>query len=354
MLDSFGDLGRPSQPVEKTVMRRWTSRKIRCQNRCQNRCQKTGFTLIELLVVIAIIALLIGILLPALAKARLAAQKMLGQANHRSVQQGLAIYADENDGHMPAGHDASTGSWAYCWPAQIRLAMGGEDKSMEVFRNPGAGKDYPVDWYKHISERSRFRAREEIGMDFGYELDEIMVVHRSGRINYNDIENGFTTFSFAWNESGTADSFVSDPGTPGATLMLGMGMHINPRDNFYSVLPGPRLEAVSQYGPRQHMIQEPSNMIAITDSFVDADNDPWATPLSSYPAAQPGGYFNGQANFAFLDGHVEAQKVRDYTLISPSDTDPGNDWQSHTDDPAWKARMRRWNNDGKPHVEYWQ
>lgn len=131
--------------------------------------------------------------------------------------------------------------------------------------------------------------------------------------------------------------------------MLGMGMHINPRDNFYSVLPGPRLEAVSQYGPRQHMIQEPSNMIAITDSFVDADNDPWATPLSSYPAAQPGGYFNGQANFAFLDGHVEALKVEDYVLRNDDAAlgIVGNGWDS--EDTAWKSRMRRWNSDARPH-----
>ncbi|MFI4870859.1 MAG: type II secretion system protein [Phycisphaerales bacterium JB061] len=326
---------------------------MRCQRPSRTRSH-TGFTLIELLVVIAIIALLIGILLPALAKARLAAQKMLGQANHRSVQQGVTLYADQFDGEMPTGHDASTGSWAYSWPAQVRLGMGGDDKSMEVFRNPGAGKDFPVDWYKYLSERSRYRARDGIGMDFGYAEDEIMVVHRPGRFNFRDVEGGFATFSFAWNESGTADSFVTDPKVPGATLMLGMGMHVNPRDMFYSDNAGERREAVSQYGPRIHMVREPSNMIAITDSFVDVNNDPWVSPLGIYPATHPGGYFGGQANFAFLDGHVEAQRVTDYTLINDSDSGPGNDWQSETDDPSRKARMRRWNNDGKPHVEYWQ
>lgn len=313
-----------------------------------------AFTLIELLVVIAIIALLIGILLPALAKARMSAQKMLGQANHRSVQQGISIYSDQFAGEMPAGHDAGSGTWNYAWPAQARLGMGGDGKAMEVFRNPGAGRDFPVDWYKHFSDRSRYRALDDTGTDFGYELDEVMVVHRQGNFNRADPENGFSAFSFGWNESGTADSFVMDSRSPGATLMLGLGMHVHPKENFYSPNPGTRLEAISQYGPRFHMIREPSNMIAVADSFVDLNNDPWISPLSIYPHAHPGGYFDGQANFAFLDGHVEANRIADYALIEETPTTPGNDWQARRNDPDMKARMRRWNNDGKAHVEQWK
>ena len=323
--------------------------------RCRKLSSRPGFTLIELLVVIAIIALLIGILLPALAKARQSAQKMLGQANHRSVQQGVSMYADQFDGHMPAGHDLTPSTWTYSWPAQVRLAMGGDDKSMEVFRNPGAGKDYPVDWYKHLSDRSRYRARPANGaMDFGYAEDEIMVVQRKGPFNALDVENGFTAFSFAWNESGTADSFTPDPKVQGATLMLGMGMHVHPKENFSTDNVGDWREAISEFGPRIHMIAEPANMIAVTDSFVDLDNDPWASPLAIYQFAHPGGYFDGQANFAFLDGHVEAQRVTDYTLIDDSESGLGNNWRSEINDPARKARMRRWNNDGKSHVQYWQ
>ena len=68
------------------------------------RHRKTAFTLVELLVVIGIIALLISILLPALSRAREAANNIKCSANLRAIGQGISIYIADFHGTIPASN----------------------------------------------------------------------------------------------------------------------------------------------------------------------------------------------------------------------------------------------------------
>jgi prepilin-type N-terminal cleavage/methylation domain-containing protein len=63
--------------------------------------KRKGFTLVELLVVIAIIALLMGILMPALARVRQIAFRMICGSNLSGIGRAMLIYANDYDNDFP-------------------------------------------------------------------------------------------------------------------------------------------------------------------------------------------------------------------------------------------------------------
>ena len=98
--------------------------------------KKKGFTLVELLVVIAIIALLMGILMPALARVRQIAFRMVCGSNLSGIGRAMLIYANDYDSKLPrAGFLGSIWSGMIPnWKAGSPLSPGGR---ADAYGNPG-------------------------------------------------------------------------------------------------------------------------------------------------------------------------------------------------------------------------
>jgi len=280
-------------------------------NRLRDRCRgnadagrgTVAFTLIELLVVVAVIAVLAALLLPAVNRARMAADSAACKNNLHQIGLAMRMYVDDFK--------------AYPYYQGNRLG------------------EPPRFWFDELEGYTSAKWPRPIFTTRTNSIPALWTCRSYARLR-TDVSTG----GYGYNVNGTAEPLRRGWG-------LGLGGEVLVPDNVSFFPPsGSRANT-------EEDVRKPADMIGFGDDWlfpagegvssgmllnfclrIPADNTPGSTPswqLSSLEQFQQRRH-NGRFNIWFCDGHIE--NLRAHVVAS------------HDED-----NLRRWNNDNLPHKE---
>jgi prepilin-type N-terminal cleavage/methylation domain-containing protein/prepilin-type processing-associated H-X9-DG protein len=273
---------------------------------------RSGFTLIELLVVIAIIALLISILLPALGKARKAAQQSISLQNLSSIGRAWAQYVNDWKGEIPAPpprRPLADGS--YQWPTNFSgvcsWTLGGKN-------NDGywAGDPYGFDFAAAHRPLNFYMGADDIeGPNNSTGLPATSLSRKQFQMNVFKDPSDKIGHQRAWPAKNAVPISCYDD--------VGTSYHLS-FAWFFDLwqTQGMAFNQAYIFGRQRFKVADtfqPSRMVNVGDEYMDIVTNNQATPNGPVRVINGYGDLN-RGNLLYLDGHAS------YTKLIPYGTPP--------------------------------